>query len=78
MNVLKHTGTFIATDQLMRLVDDPSVREIDVFNVIYRLRRERRYMVQSLAQYIYVYKCVCEHIKRRQRQQLLVIPAAAV
>ena len=59
-------GTFIATDQLMRIVDDPSAREIDVFNVIYQLRKERRYMVQSLSQYIYVYKCVREYMKRQK------------
>ena len=58
-------GTFIATDQLMRMVDDPSVQEIDIFNVIYQLRKERRYMVQSSSQYLYVYKCVLEYMKRK-------------
>ena len=58
-------GTFIATDQLMRMVDDSSVQEIDIFNVIYQLRKERRYMVQSSSQYLYVYKCVLEYMKRK-------------
>ena len=61
------SGTFIAIDQLMKIVDDPSITEIDVFNVIYQLRKERRYMVQSLSQYIYVYKCVLEYMIRQKR-----------
>merc|ERR1712080_10085 len=60
------TGTFIAVDQLMRIVDDSSIKEIDIFNVIYQLRKERRYMVQSSSQYLYVYKCVLEYMKRKQ------------
>ena len=65
--ILQILGTFIATDQLMRIVDDPSIKEIDIFNVIYQLRKERRYMVQSSSQYVYVYKCVLEYMKRKER-----------
>ena len=51
----------------MRIVDDSSIKEIDIFNVVYRLRKERRYMVQSSSQYIYVYKCVLEYMKRKEK-----------
>jgi protein tyrosine phosphatase len=33
---------------------------------IYELRRERRYMVQTVAQYAYVYKCVREHLRKKR------------
>ena len=59
------SGTFIAVDQLLQLVDDPSEMEVDIFRHVYNLRRERRYMVQSSAQYTYVYKCVHEHLRRK-------------
>ena len=52
----------------MRIVDDPSIKEIDIFNVIYQLRKERRYMVQSPSQYLYVYKCVLEYMERKQNE----------
>ena len=61
------SGTFIATDQLMRIVDDPSIKTIDIFNVVYQLRKARRYMVQSSSQYLYVYKCILEYMKRKQK-----------
>lgn len=62
------TGTFIAVDELMRLASDPNKVEIDVFNVVYQLRKERRYMVQTLSQYTYVYRCVYEYLKRLKEQ----------
>jgi len=62
------TGTFIAVDQLIRIADSPDTSEVDVFNVVYQLRRDRRYMVQSISQYLYVYKCICEHLKRKSRR----------
>ena len=42
------TGTFIALDQLLRVVDDQSRKYVDVFNIVYQLRKERRYLVCSL------------------------------
>lgn len=60
------TGTFICVDQLMRAVDDLSNSHLDVFFTVYHLRRDRRYMVQSRAQYEYVYKCVAAYIAIKQ------------
>ena len=56
-------------DQLLRLYDDPSRSCVDVFNHVYHLRRERRHMVQSAAQYAYVYKCLREHARRKQEEK---------
>jgi len=58
------TGTFIALDQIMRMYDEPIHSEIDVFNVVYQLRKERRYLVQTLSQYTYLYKCLYEHSQK--------------
>ena len=54
-------GTFIALDQLLRIFDNPAKSEIDVFNVVYELRKDRRYLVQTLAQYSFLYRCLYEH-----------------
>ena len=57
-------------DQLLRLLDDPSRPSVDVFNHVYHLRRERRHMVQSAAQYAYVYKCLHEYLKRKEEEKV--------
>jgi len=64
------SGTFIALDQLLRMYDDPSKQEVDVFNTVYQLRKDRRYLVQTLAQYTYLYKCLHEHGKRKDRKDV--------
>lgn len=51
----------------MRMVDDPTVANMDVFNTVYNLRRQRKHMVQTSGQYTYIYRCVSEYIRRRQR-----------
>ena len=48
----------------MRMYDEPIHSEIDVFNVVYQLRKERRYLVQTLSQYTYLYKCLYEHSQK--------------
>ena len=49
----------------MRMYDDPMQSEIDVFNAVYQLRKERRYLVQTLSQYTYLYKCLYEHAQKK-------------
>ena len=46
------------------MYDEPIHSEIDVFNVVYQLRKERRYLVQTLSQYTYLYKCLYEHSQK--------------
>ena len=59
------TGTFIALDQLLKAVDDPSRQVIDVFNTCYLLRKERRYLVQTVTQYAYLYKCLSTYLLKK-------------
>ena len=61
-------GTFIAVDQLTRMSDDRSLSELDVFNHVYNLRRERRYMVQTAEQYAYVYKCLRSYMMKKKKE----------
>ena len=60
---LSFTGTFIALDQLIRILEDPEKSEIDIFNMVYQLRKDRRYLVQTLAQYTFLYRCLYEYCK---------------
>jgi len=63
------TGTFICVDQMMRAVDNRQTVDLDIFNTIYQLRRDRMYMVQTRAQYEYVYKCVAAYITIKEEQK---------
>ena len=56
-----YLGTFICVDQLMKAVDSKQSCEVDVFHTVYQLRRDRRYMVQTRAQYEFVYRSVIQY-----------------
>jgi protein tyrosine phosphatase len=56
--ILFSTGTFICVDQLMKAVDSKQTGEVDIFHTVYQLRRDRRYMVQTRAQYEFVYRYI--------------------
>jgi len=62
------TGTFICVDQIMRSIDSSRTTEIDIFHTVYQLRRDRRYMVQTRAQYEYVYKCVEAYLAIQEKK----------
>jgi len=62
------TGTFICVDQIMRSIDSCRTTEIDIFHTVYQLRRDRRYMVQTRAQYEYVYKCVEAYLAMQEKK----------
>lgn len=55
------TGTFIAIDSLIAHIDD-GARHINVFNCVCQLRHQRNYLVQSIKQYIFVYRAIMEYI----------------
>ena len=67
--VCRVPGTFISVEQLTRLSDDRGRDEVDVFNHVYGLRRERRHMVQTAEQYVYVYRCLRSHLERRDAEE---------
>lgn len=62
------TGTFICMDQLMRSVEAATSQSIDIFYTTYQLRRERRYLVQTRAQYEYVYHCCNAYLEGRSKK----------
>jgi len=68
------TGTFICMDQLMRTVeaggkvDSVNGQLIDIFYTVYQLRRQRRYLVQTRAQYEYVYHCCQAFLEGRMKK----------
>lgn len=56
------TGTFIAIDSLISQIDD-GAQEINVFTLVSQLRHQRNYLVQSLRQYIFVYRAIMEYVE---------------
>ncbi len=69
MSTVLFSGTFIAVEQLSRASDERDREELDVFNHVYGLRRERRHMVQTAEQYVYVYRCLHRHLQRRAKEE---------
>eukprot|EP00092_Neocalanus_flemingeri_P024839 GFUD01026935.1.p1 GENE.GFUD01026935.1~~GFUD01026935.1.p1 ORF type:complete len:479 (-),score=121.39 GFUD01026935.1:192-1628(-) len=62
------TGTFVCVDQIMRSIDSSLSTDVDIFHTVYQLRRDRRYMVQTRAQYEYVYKCVEAYLAIKEKK----------
>lgn len=56
------TGTFIAIDSLIRQIDDGATH-INIFACVSQLRYQRSFLVQSIKQYIFVYRAVMEYIE---------------
>lgn len=56
------TGTFIAIDSLIRQIDQGATH-INVFECVSQLRYQRSFLVQSIKQYIFVYRAVMEYIE---------------
>eukprot|EP00096_Caligus_rogercresseyi_P003566 TRINITY_DN1678_c0_g1_i1.p1 TRINITY_DN1678_c0_g1~~TRINITY_DN1678_c0_g1_i1.p1 ORF type:complete len:202 (-),score=47.81 TRINITY_DN1678_c0_g1_i1:569-1174(-) len=63
------SGTFIAVDQLTRMIDCDKNSKIDIFHIVYQLRRDRRHMVQTLPQYSYLYKCILHHLLEKRKSE---------
>ena len=63
-------GTFIAVAQLLKVVDDRCALSVDVFNLVFELRKERKHMVQTEQQYAYVYKCVLEYMRSKVAKEI--------
>ena len=55
------TGTFIALDVIMHQLN--SQEFVDIYNFVYKMRRNRVFMVQMEAQYVFIHKCVMQAIQ---------------
>jgi protein-tyrosine phosphatase len=53
------TGTFIAIDSLIPEINE-NAKHINIFECVSNLRYQRNYLVQSIKQYIFVYRAVME------------------
>ncbi|KAF5281937.1 hypothetical protein FQA39_LY00461 [Lamprigera yunnana] len=55
------TGTIIALDILLQTINEN--KDIDIFNTVLNLRKDRKNMVQTEKQYLYIYNCICDAIE---------------
>lgn len=58
------TGTFIALDILMQMIKQE--KRLNIYEVVKHLRIQRMKMVQTLGQYVFLYKCVYEIISKEK------------
>lgn len=56
------TGTFLALDTLIGQIDDGAT-QINVFECVSQLRYQRNFLVQSIKQYIFVYRAIMEYVE---------------
>ncbi|XP_060592884.1 tyrosine-protein phosphatase 10D-like [Ruditapes philippinarum] len=63
------TGTYIALDHLMQFINEHDFDvEIDIFDLVLKLRENRQHMVQTEQQYVFIHDCVKEIMERKRRQ----------
>ena len=60
------TGTFIAVYKLVAEYGDDKVKELDLFQTVVEMRKQRLKMVQRDAQYIYIVKCVRDYVTGKE------------
>ena len=60
------TGTFIAVYKLVTEYGDDRVKELDLFQTVVEMRRQRIKMVQKEAQYVYIVKCVRDYVAGKE------------
>ncbi|XP_064476322.1 tyrosine-protein phosphatase 69D-like isoform X2 [Ornithodoros turicata] len=52
------TGTFVAIDSLLEELE--KTEEVDIFSCVASLRRQRNFLVQTLKQYVFIYRALLE------------------
>lgn len=74
------SGTFIALDRVMQSLNDPTQvnNYIDVYGIVYAMRKERVWMVQTEQQYICIHQCIVCILQQNNgssdQQELLMDP----
>ncbi|KAF5308898.1 hypothetical protein FQR65_LT00598 [Abscondita terminalis] len=56
------TGTLIALDILLQTIDEN--KDVDIFNAVLNLRKDRKNMVQTEKQYLYIHNCISDAIEQ--------------
>ena len=62
------SGTFIALDTILQSIVNSDY--VDIFNIVYEMRKERVYMVQNEQQYICIHQCLLAVLEGRENDQL--------
>ncbi|KAH9525575.1 Tyrosine-protein phosphatase 10D [Bulinus truncatus] len=58
------SGTFIVLDHLLQLIREKD--EVDIFSLVYKLRKERVLMVQTEQQYKFIHECLLCVLEERE------------
>ncbi len=66
------TGTFIAVYKLAAEYGDDRVKQMDLFQTVVEMRRQRVKMVQKQEQYIYIVKCVRDYVSAQESDYHMV------
>ncbi|CAM2716895.1 unnamed protein product [Rotaria socialis] len=71
------TGTYIAVDTIIRLLDisyDELQRlQLDVMGIVYHLRQQRVNMIQTQDQYLLLYHCIEEYLRKTRRLEAVLL-----
>jgi receptor-type tyrosine-protein phosphatase beta len=70
------SGTFIALDRLLHQIVYSDV--VDIFGIVYEMRRERVWMVQTEQQYICIHQCLLAVLEGKENDPSVVGPVGLV
>lgn len=63
------SGTFIALDRILQAINHTDV--VDIFGIVYAMRKERVWMVQTEQQYICIHQCLLAVLQGQENQAAL-------
>ena len=58
------TGTIIASDIAMRMLEDTNSKQVDIPQIVYHVRRGRSNAVRTRDQYEFIYSLSCSYAKK--------------
>merc|ERR1712110_879713 len=61
------SGTFIALDRILQGIRKYDV--VDIFGIVYEMRKERVWMVQTEQQYICIHQCLLAVLEGKEQDQ---------
>ncbi|XP_074644891.1 tyrosine-protein phosphatase 10D-like isoform X2 [Tubulanus polymorphus] len=60
------SGTYIALDRAIQHIEHHD--SIDVYGIVYEMRKSRKYMVQTEQQYVFIHLCILDVLKGKENQ----------